>query len=109
MSVRKSRSQECSDFIKSLTARRETRTFDELFRRGSVPTPKADRTRRALVRQILGELHGDEGPLGYPDEIVLRAISEKLRSRSVNPISNSTMRRARREKYGWGVRSPTSH
>ena len=63
--------------------------------------PRVDRTRRALVRRVLRELYKEEGPRGYPDEIVLRAVNDRLGDLGLKPVSQSTMRRARRDEYGW--------
>ena len=110
MPADKKYSQACSDFLNRLSdaADGDSRSFDDLFKRGHQlrrehqrKPDKADRTRRALVRGILRELYGEDGPRGYPDDSVLSAINQKLGIRGLKPISKSTMRRARREQYGW--------
>ncbi len=63
--------------------------------------PRENRTRRALVRQILRRLYDANGPIGYSDETVQRAVNVELAERKATPVSPSTMRRARNEEYGW--------
>jgi hypothetical protein len=83
--------------------------YPELFRlalgaehRYSFPmVPRSDRTRRTLVRRILRELYEKDGPRGYSDKDVLEVVNAKLGQRGAGSISQSTMRRARRDEYGW--------
>ena len=77
------------------------RTFSVGDRHPFLKVPRSDRTRRRLVRQILRELYKQDGPRGFPDEIVLRQVNERLANQGLKPISQSTMRRARAEEYGW--------